>query len=167
MTREEWEEYVAKLQEKRRQKFNEAVVAYNIRNIRWMMTGEGKPTPPEKDESPLFEKEPHLGAIADAANRRHVWRSEDSCGHNGPYGYCARKIGHTESNALRGLEFHYSWDTDHFEQWPVGWVSDDDFVKQVLQDRKFEPDPTSSVEYQEGWYECLEAVRKAARKTRY
>lgn len=51
----------------------------------------------------------------------HKDRAGHICGHMGPGGECARKIGHTETNALTGPQFHYGWDSDHFESWAVGW----------------------------------------------
>jgi hypothetical protein len=52
-------------------------------------------------------------------------RKRSRCDAVGPGGGCARDFGHIEDEqSSRDRSIHWSWDTDHYESWPVGWRDD-------------------------------------------
>lgn len=68
----------------------------------------------------------HLTAIAEAG---HPGPDHDDplCGSTGPGGQCQRARGHTDTEVFpRHGNDHWSWDSDHFVHWPVGWSAEND-----------------------------------------
>lgn len=56
------------------------------------------------------------------------------CGAYGPGGECARLFGHvddTEGHFNRYGTDHWSWDSDHFEHWPAGWLPDEVLLEEA------------------------------------
>jgi hypothetical protein len=102
----------------------------------------------------------HLLALADADPDADA--DDDRCGAYGPGGECARTRGHYEDDdgtpQLAGVLFHYSWDTGHYKQWPVGWKSSRDCIN-LIHAPEFAAALTGNDDYRRGVEDTLRLVR--------
>jgi hypothetical protein len=79
-------------------------------------------------ESVGQNEEDFLAALADRPEIQTHWGSE-ICGATGPGGECCRAPGHTDRKYPYSHNNHYSFDTDYYTSWPVGWKDESDWLE--------------------------------------
>lgn len=140
-----------------------------------------------KDGTGDTVRPPHEAALADAApyDPGPYGREPRRCGALGPGGECGRPIGHTDyyPGTAHQQDFHYSYDTDRYCRWPVGWESEADIISRIL-DPDFGTDPVASLlesievldeagtasvssDFVAGWNAALDLVRTQLRRSLY
>lgn len=69
---------------------------------------------------------------------------------------CCRDRGHTDNAYAQGL--HVSFDSDHYQAWPVGWRTSGDRIARVI-DPTFAQQVTGTPDYVKGFSDCLSLVQ--------